>query len=245
MSSTEEFSEDRCPLEENRLKGVFSTNSEVVFAGEVRDARNSKEMRIALLCEMVCRASKLLLRFYLRRSARLHGCVVPSIAAPFAIDLLNALTGGHPTADVIWQEEIVPRVNQSYGDRAIDSCRGVYGPDDVVTDIAYLPHTTGQCLVWLTHKLKTLEAFDACPDGFVFVSADLNKSDSSVYSLGACNGARPACQPVVKHGICHLDVARGLLLAHKARQCTGDYNKLVKRHKPPFYLPLDERPGRI
>ena len=79
----EPFTEDRCPLQE-AFEGL-STNSEVVFAGEVRDARNSKEMRIALLCEMVCRASKLLLRFYLRRSARLHGCVVPSIAAPLLL----------------------------------------------------------------------------------------------------------------------------------------------------------------
>ena len=71
--------------------------------------------------------------------------------------------------------------------------------------------------VALPINAKALEAFDAAPDGFVFVSADLNKSDTSVASLGACSGSRPACQPVIKHGICHLDVARGLLLAHKAR----------------------------
>ena len=240
VHTTEDFTEDRCPLEEP-FEGL-STNSEVVFAGEVRDARNSKEMRIALLCEMVCRAAKLLLRFYMRRSARLHGCVVPSIAAPFAIDLLNALTGGHPTSDVIWQEEIVPRVNQSYGDRAIDSVEACTVRTTLLPTLPYLIRRVS-ALCGLPINSKALEAFDAQPDGFVFVSADLNKSDTSIYSLGACSGSRPACVPVVKHGICHLDVARGLLLAHQARSCIGDYNKLIKRHKPPLYLPLDERPG--
>ena len=146
-------------LSEEPFEGL-STNSEVVFAGEVRDARNSKEMRIALLCEMVCRASKLLLRFYLRRSARLHGCVVPSIAAPFAIDLLNALTGGHPTADVIWQEEIVPRVNQSYGDRAIDSVEACTVRTTLLPTLPYLIRRVS-ALCGLPINSKALEAFDA------------------------------------------------------------------------------------
>ena len=150
VHTTEEFSEDRCPLAEP-FEGL-STNSEVVFAGEVRDARNSKEMRVALLCEMVCRAAKLLLRFYMRRSARLHGCVVPSIASPFAIDLLNALTGGHPTADVIWQEEIIPRVNQSYGDRAIDSVEACTVRTTLLPTLPYLIRRVGLCGLPINNK---------------------------------------------------------------------------------------------
>jgi hypothetical protein len=152
--------------------------------------------------------------------------VVASIGSPFAVDLLNALTGGHPTSDVIWQEEIVPRDNQSYGERAIDAVEACTVRTTLLPTLPYLIRRVS-ALCGLPINAKALEAFDAAPDGFVFVSADLNKADTSVASLGACSGSRPACVPVVKHGICHLDVARGLLLAHKARSCIGDYNKLV------------------
>ena len=238
VAQGEAFTESECPLEEP-FEGL-STNAEVVFAGEVRDARNSKEMRVAILCEMICRAAKHLLRFYLRRSARLHGVVVASIQAPFAIDLLNALTGGHPTSDVIWQEELVPRVCQSYGRGAIDTVEAVTVRTTLIPTLPYLIRRVS-ALCGLPLNAKTLEALDSAPDGFMFVSSDLTQDAQA--SLGGGDGARPCGVPVVKHGICHLDVARGLLLAHKARHCVGDYCKLVKKHRPPLYLPLDERPG--
>ena len=103
-----EWTADTCPVDET-FEGL-STNNVVVFAGEVRDARNSREMRVAMLCEMVARAGKAVLRCALRRSTELQGCVVASVAGSFAVDLLNALTGAHDKADVVWQEELVPSV---------------------------------------------------------------------------------------------------------------------------------------
>ena len=158
-----EFSADSCPVDET-FEGL-STNDVVVFAGEVRDARNSREMRVALLCEMVARACKAVLRCALRRSAELQGCVVASVAGGFAVDLLNALTGAHPRADVVWQEEVVPSVWARFGERAISSVEAASIRTTLAPCLPYLVRRfcalTGACLT-----RRALAALDAAPDGF-------------------------------------------------------------------------------
>ena len=236
------FTCSECPVEET-FEGL-STNELTVFTGEVRDARNSKEIRVACLCEMVARAAKGLLRFAMRRSAKLHGAVVASISAPFAVDLFNALTGAHPRADVVWQEEIVPKVIQSYGTVACNPVEAATARTTLIPCLPYLIRRVAS-LTGVPVAGRALAALDAAPDGFEFVSADLTEfGDAAVAAPSGGTGARPAVRPVLKHGVPHLDAARGLLIAHRARHARdAGYAALVLRHRPPLYLPLDERPG--
>ena len=238
------FTQYECPVDET-FEGL-STNDVPVFTGEVRDARNSSAVRVAILVEMVARSAKNLLRFALRRSAQLHGnCVVASVATPFAVDLLNAITGAHARADATWREELVPGVLQRFGDVAVNPVESVTVRSTLLPTLPYLVRRVC-ALAGVEVSHRSLAALDAAPEGFEFTPQDLSAgaTDNAATSLGANSGASPAVRPIVKHGVPFLDVARGTLLAARARASRGaTFGALVLSHRPPLYLPLDERPG--
>lgn len=244
--ATRPFTASECPVDET-YEGL-STNEMACFTGEVRDARNSRAMRLALLAEMVARAAKGLLRFALRRSAKMHGFCVASVGAVFAVDLLNAVTGAHRRADAVWQEELVPAVTQRFGDLAINTVEASTCRSMLLPCLPYLVRRVA-ALAGLRLSNRTLTALDAAPDGFEFTASDLAEAtggagENAAVSLAGSAGARAAIAPVVKHGVPFLDVARGLLLAAKARASqASEYAALVRSHRPPLYLPMDERPG--
>ncbi|KAH8092953.1 hypothetical protein JL720_5123 [Aureococcus anophagefferens] len=241
---TRPFTQYECPVDET-FEGL-STNDVPVFTGEVRDARNSSAVRVAILVEMVARSAKNLLRFALRRSAQLHGnCVVASVATPFAVDLLNAITGAHARADATWREELVPGVLQRFGDVAVNPVESVTVRSTLLPTLPYLVRRVC-ALAGVEVSHRSLAALDAAPEGFEFTPQDLSAgaTDNAATSLGANSGASPAVRPIVKHGVPFLDVARGTLLAARARASRGaTFGALVLSHRPPLYLPLDERPG--
>jgi len=141
-------------------------------------------------------------------------------------EYLNAVTGGSPTADELFQHTIVEAVRERFGDRAILPHEKLSILSTLSSVLSYLI-TRITALLGVTLCISCESELHERPMGFIFTFGDILD-----------------VTPVVKHNIATVHYADAMLLSLDAAVLEKDeYVDQVLRDEPMLFYTLSERKG--
>jgi F-box and leucine-rich repeat protein 2/20 len=205
------------PIE--RLKGIAG-------AAFMKTDKNGDILRALFLAEMVARAIKGIVRLLLRTYVRKAKGTSPEFLSTIYCEYFNVVTGAHPRANFILQEDIFERIRETYGARAVRASER----DNIQLDLQ-------PCIVYIIKRLQTMLGvqlsfacvgeFNERPVGFAFCPVDFLE-----------------CTPVVRHNMPFMIFAEAKLVTLKAEEAEANtYENLVLKDRPALYFRLQDRKG--
>jgi len=211
-----------------------STKFGVVWTGAVSDMENSAAVRLKITGEMVARATKQLLRFYMRHIVKETGVAFINTQKFLIVEFLNMLTGAHQEAEQFWGNQLFLAIRYRFGMRAIATTER---PNLRLTMEPVMPYVVTRLSAMLGFQLNRdcLQRFERHHEDwkgsrlFRFTMSDFVPDSSFVRS---------------KHNMCHLEYykASQLLMQAKMSQATT-YSRAVLMDQPVGYWRLTERIG--
>lgn len=203
-----------------------SLNGLTVRAGRAPTEVNCHELRQVLLAEMVARAIKSIVRFQMRLYNKQYKCTSYQFYRSLVCEYLNAVTGGNPTADELFQHTIVEAVRERFGDRAILPHEKLSILSTLSSVLSYLI-TRITALLGVTLCISCESELHERPMGFIFTFGDILD-----------------VTPIVKHNIATVHYADAMLLSLDAAVLEKDeYVDQVLRDEPMLFYTLSERKG--
>jgi hypothetical protein len=208
------------PLVELSVRGVH------VEVGKLDDERNSAEMRLLILAEMVARSLKNVLRHYLRAAATAMQGTSERLHAYVVAEFLNLASGSHPNTEVFWSGQLFHAMRSRFGLVCVAEVERCNLRRSLEPAVVYVVNRLVSML-GLRLGRKCIAHFNEEPVAFQFTTADLE-----------------ATGPRVKHNLSALDFARAQLLsAQAAERRARSYESLVLSDGALLYLKLSERRG--
>eukprot|EP01038_Epipyxis_sp_PR26KG_P005892 gene5892-8130_t len=212
----------------NRYKGE-SMNNLRASVGNVKNDKYNTELRQIILCEMLARTIKSLLRHQLRLYNKKNLTSSSSISKTMIIEYLNICTGASENSDNMFQQIFYESLRERYGPYALTpSERFIYqGEIQSSTVLIYLINRI-IVLTGLRLSIACLQEFDVRASNFVFHMSDVVE-----------------LRPIVKHNLSILPYAEGIITSTKASQLeqSVDYIDAIVQDKPVLVLTCSERKG--
>jgi len=224
LDSKDAFTPFEIPLD--RLFNQDSINHQPMYAGEVKDDRNSDKIRDIILAEMIARTLKNIMRQYMRHAAIKMKVSVKNIQITLITEFLNIITGSHDNSDMFWQEQLYLGIVHRFGQCAIAS-------SERKTFKLQMQHM----IVYMVKRFTDMNGISLSNDCIAYMY------DSPImFRFVGLDVEKPG--PRVKHNISQVDFADAVLLSLRAdRTRTLDYQNHIVESKPFVYWKLVDRQG--
>lgn len=195
-------------------------------ASFMKAGANSELLRSLFLAEMVARAVKAMVKLMLRSFVRKAKGASPEFLSSLYCEYFNVITGAHPRANLILQEDVFERIREMYGPRAVRLSERDNLQLDLQPTTVYIVNRL-QSMLGIQLSFACVGEFNERPIGFVFCRVDFLQ-----------------CAPVVRHNMPFMVFAEAQLVTLSATQAEGNvYESLVKGDGPALYFRLQERKG--
>jgi hypothetical protein len=216
------------PHRGNSCKGI------PVFAGEVSNETNSGAVRSRLLAEMIARATKQLIRYYLRELLSEVKAPLDGLLNFVIVEFLNMLSGAHPNSENFWSNQLFLAIQQRYGPCAVSVVERPnmrrYQEPEMAYVMVRLQSMLGfrlsqDCMERFSRKSQYWEENRL----FRFETTDFEDNSSFI---------------TAKHNLCHLEYYKGVLsMTHARQRQDTTYSASVLADDAIAYWRLTERIG--
>lgn len=223
-SPKDPFTSKQMPVDKKIMEN--SANNVEIWAGEVSDDRNSAEIRLLLLAEIVARTTKNVIRSYQRILLKLMKSAAEYMQVATILEFLNILTGSHPNTTEFWGEHLYQNMRMRYGKHSV-----------TLVERPKLRQIMEPMVIYMVQRLQDMLGFKITRD-----CIGMFHKTPRCFRFTASDIVTPIIR--VKHNIPLAHFADALLLNMQADTVSSKtYSSYIMEDRPLLYWKMCERKG--